>query len=433
VVDDAVRPPPGSAPAALPPAIPTARGRLRVPHLLLVTTGRLPSTARIAMELHDAGATVSLIAPSSHPAMVLDFLHRKITHGAASPLRILEAAFLKLTPDAVIACDERSVRDLHALHHGTRHDTIRDLIERSGGPPASFATITSRAGLLELAARLGVRVPASMALPDAAALEEWISRDDPPFVLKADGSWAGFGVRVVADGRSARQAFADMTRPASLYLALREMMLEGNHFELRAWLRRERPAMSVQGHIDGWPANIGVACWGGQILATICAESVATMSATGPSTVARIIANPEMVEAARRIVQALGLCGLIGFDFMIEAATGAAYLIEMNPRSTPICGLRLGRGRDLTEALVARIARRPLRERPARTDREIIAFFPDTWRLDPSNRFLRSGYHDVPWEQPELVRRLMKPELRQRYWLLRTLSRIWRCFHDARR
>ena len=56
---------------------------------------------------------------------------------------------------------------------------------------------------------------------------------------------------------------------------------------------------------------------------------------------------------------------MIGFDFMIEAATGAAHLIEMNPRNTPICAVRLGPGRDLAEALVARISGRPVRERPA--------------------------------------------------------------------
>ncbi len=158
-----------------------------------------------------------------------------------------------------------------------------------------------------------------------------------------------------------------MTRPSSGYLAMREMLLEGDRFGVRSWLQRQRPTMSVQSYIDGWPANIGVACWGGEMLAATCAEAVATESATGPSTVARVIRNSEMVETARTIVQALGLSGLIGFDFMIEAATGHAYLIEMNPRVTPVCAIRLGPGRDLAEALTARIAGRPIRERSSRT------------------------------------------------------------------
>ena len=160
-------------------------------------------------------------------------------------------------------------------------------------------------------------------------------------------------------------------------------------------------------------------------IASVSAESVATVSATGPSTVARIIQNEEIVEAAKRIVKALGLSGMIGFDFMIEAATGNAYLIEMNPRNTPICALRLGAGRDLAEALVARLSARPVRERPPRTEHDIVAFFPDTWQEDPKSQFLHTGFHDVPWEYPDLVRLLMQPERRERYRVLRLLRKIW--------
>ena len=395
------------------------------PHILLATTGQLPSTARLAMELHDAGARVSLIAPKNHPARALDFLLSRIVYRASSPRRCLQAALLRLQPELVIPCDERTVRDMHAVCRDSRDPWVQQLIERSTAPSDSFPTITSRAAFLALAQTEGVRVPASMGLPDASALERWIHLNPAPFVLKADGSWAGFGVRIVSNAAAAKGVFARMTRPVSGRLAFRESLLEGNHFDIRSWLRQEQPAMSAQGYIDGWPANIGVACWQGEVLAAVCGESVATTSATGPSTVARIIDNTEMIVSAKRMVKALGLSGMIGFDFMIEAATGAAYLIEMNPRNTPICAIRLGPGRDLAEALVARIAQRPERERPPRTEQDIVVYFPDTWREDPSNHMLRSGYHDVPWEQPELVRVLMLPERRERYGILRVLRRIW--------
>ncbi|HEY0182198.1 MAG TPA: ATP-grasp domain-containing protein, partial [Rhodopila sp.] len=332
---------------------------------------------------------------------------------------------IRLQPDFVIPCDERTVRDLHGIWRTTQDQNVKELIEKSTAPAENFPTITSRAALLSLAQRQGARVPASSALRDAAELGKWTEANAAPFVLKADGSWAGFGVRIISNAATAADAYQNMTRRASGFLAVRESFLEGNHFGFRPWLRGERPAMSVQAYVDGWPANVGVACWQGEVLAAVCAESVATTSATGPSTVARIIQNTEMIETAKRVVAALRLSGMIGFDFMIEAATGAAYLIEMNPRNTPICAVRLGPGRDLAEALVARLASRPVRERPARTERDIVVFFPDTWREDPANHFLHSGYHDVPWEQPELVRALMQPELRDRYWFLRLLRRAY--------
>lgn len=395
------------------------------PHILLATTGQLPSTARLAMELRDAGAQVSLISPSNHPARALDLINDRLIYRAWSPRGSLERALRRLRPDMVVPCDEITVRDLHAIAQATADRFVKQVIVRSTSSISQFPIITSRAALLCLAKRLGVRVPASRPLPENGTLDEWMKEHRAPFVLKADGSWAGFGVRIVSNAATAKDAYANMTRPASGRLAVREALLEGNYFGIRPWLRGERPAMSVQGYVDGWPANIGVACWQGEVLASVCAESVATTSATGPSTVARIIRNAEMEEAARRVVGALGLSGMIGFDFMIEAATGDAYLIEMNPRNTPICAVRLGAGRDLAEALVARLAGRPERERSPRTEQDIVVFFPDTWKEDPTSHFLRSGYHDVPWEEPELVRVLMQPERRERYGILRALRRLW--------
>jgi hypothetical protein len=403
----------------------SVRKRSREPHVLLATTGQLPSTARVAMEFHDAGARVSLISPGNHPARALDFISHQLAYRALTPQRCLEGALRRLRPDLVIPCDERAVRDLHALRRKTPHREVIRLIQKSTAPAENYPTITSRADLLALARREGAKVPPSMPLPNIAALERWIEDNPAPFVLKSDGSWAGFGVRVISDAGLAKSAFLQMTQPASGLLGLREALLEGNNFFIRPWLRRERATISVQRYIDGWPANIGVACWKGEVLATVCAESIATLSATGPSTVARIIRNDEMIDTAKRVVSALHLTGLIGFDFMIEAATGAAWLIEMNPRNTPICGLHLGPGRDLTEALVARLAGRPIRERPPRTERDVVVFFPDTWQQDPSSVFLQNGYHDVPWEQPALVRKLMLPERRERYWVFRTLRRFW--------
>src|ERR1700710_3001716 len=89
------------------------------PHFLLATTGQLPSTARLAMELHDAGARVSLIAPKNHPGWALDLLSHRKTYRALTAPRCLEAALLRFRPDLVIPCDERAVRDLHRIWRDT--------------------------------------------------------------------------------------------------------------------------------------------------------------------------------------------------------------------------------------------------------------------------------------------------------------------------
>jgi hypothetical protein len=384
------------------------------------------------MEFASAGAEVHLLSASDHPGRQTKAGARWRRYSALRPLHALQSALEEISPDLVIPCDERAVRHLHQLHAVCNDRRQTRIIERSLGSGNGFATAAARHELLMLARRQGVRVADSMPLSSVDDLQRWGSQQPFPWVLKADGSWAGFGVRIVRSLEEAEAAYHQMIKPPRLWLAIREALLERDMFWFAPWLRQVRPAMSVQSYVDGWPANCGVACWEGEVLAGICAESVTTQSQTGPSTVARIIENPEMLEAARRVVHTLGSSGLVGFDFMLDAATGAAYMIEMNPRVTPICTVRLGPGRDLTEALLSRCVGRPANDRPAVTERDMIVYFPHTWRQDPTNAYLQAGYHDVPWEEPALVRALMRPELRERYWFTRGLRHVWLAARRAR-
>ena len=93
--------------------------------------------------------------------------------------------------------------------------------------------------------------------------------------------------------------------------------------------------------IPGVPANRAVLCWHGEVLAGLSVEAVKTAHATGPATVVRILDNAEMAEATGHVVRCLGLSGFVGFDFILERTSGRAFLIEMNPRPTPICHFSL--------------------------------------------------------------------------------------------
>ncbi|MFZ0640465.1 MAG: ATP-grasp domain-containing protein, partial [Candidatus Acidiferrales bacterium] len=124
----------------------------------------------------------------------------------------------------------------------------------------------------------------------------------------------------------------------------------------------------------------------------------------GPASVLRAIDNAEMSLAIKKVVRRLELSGLHGFDFILDEQTGNAHLIEMNPRATQVGHLTLGPGRDLPAALYAAASGMPLRTAPKITENDTIALFPQEWIRNRASAFLESGYHDVPWEQPELVR-----------------------------
>jgi predicted ATP-grasp superfamily ATP-dependent carboligase len=118
----------------------------------------------------------------------------------------------------------------------------------------------------------------------------------------------------------------------------------------------------------------------------------------------RLIDSCEMSIAAEKIVRRLNLSGIVGLDFMLEEQTGNPYLIEVNPRATQVGHLTLGSGRDLPAALYAALTGEVIREAPKITENRTIALFPQEWKRNPESSFLQSGYHDVPWEEPELIR-----------------------------
>jgi hypothetical protein len=156
--------------------------------------------------------------------------------------------------------------------------------------------------------------------------------------------------------------------------------------------------------VAGREATSTVACWQGNVLASLHFEVVNKRDSSGPSCVVRVTENAEMVAAAEKMVRTLNLSGLHGFDFMLEEDADNAHLIEINPRSTQVGHLALGAGRDLPAALYSAWSGEPLHAAPKVTENDTVTLFPQEWMRDPASPFLTSGYHDVPWEDPELLR-----------------------------
>jgi thioesterase domain-containing protein len=226
-------------------------------------------------------------------------------------------------------------------------------------------------------------------------------------VLKADCSWGGHGVRMAGDLRQAEEFFGELSSPLSTLRFLKRLTVDRDPYWLQTWRQRTQPAVIVQSQIQGRPANSAAVCWKGEVLAGIAAEVVNAQGVTGSATIVRIVDRPEMLLPAERLARRLGLSGFFGFDFMIEEQTGNSFLIEMNPRCTPLSHLQLGHGRDLIAALCAQLSQAPLRERTPVTTNDTIAYFPQAWHWDPSSPLLQSSFHDVPSEEPELVRELL--------------------------
>jgi hypothetical protein len=331
------------------------------------------------------------------------------------PLTSFADAIAATRPDLVLPGDDLATQHLHELYFREKsQDTFTcKLIERSLGSRDSFPVVYSRSRIIELAQEMGVRVPKTQALGNKNELRRWVERFGFPAVLKANGTSGGEGVRIVHTLPEAIRAFHALQAPPLLARTAKRALIDRDLTLIWPFLLRRRSVVNVQAFVPGREATSLVACWNGTVLASLHFEVLNKEEATGPASVLRLVENPDMASAAEKMVRRLNLSGLHGFDFMLENHSQNAYLIELNPRTTQVGHLTLGPGRDLPAALCAAVSGEVVREAPRVTENNTIALFPNEWRRNPSSTFLRSAYHDVPWEESELLRACTR---RRRYW-----------------
>ena len=180
-----------------------------------------------------------------------------------------------------------------------------------------------------------------------------------------------------------------------------------------------RPAAAALG-VEVAPAGIRTpggrrmryfaAAWKGTLLAGWAAEDVvAHPQPDGPSTVVRRYRDPAAREAARTLIEGLGLSGLLSIQFVNDERTGRPLLLDIDRRIAP--GIHVGAKIkvDLCAALLAAIEGRPS---PSRTDLDedetgYNVQFPQEWLRDPGSEWLRKQPVDVPWDEPELFEALL--------------------------
>lgn len=397
------------------------------PLILLVDASWWPCAPRVALAFQKAGCTTAAVfPPRGHPLQKTPGLSAIWPYSAIHPLESLAAAIQGANPDLIVPCDERSVRHLHRLYvsaQGSSSRRLRELIVRSLGSADSFVPLTSRFAVMETARELGIRVPNSMPVASADDLSQWSARQAAPWLLKADGTWGGHGVRIVNGAEGAR-LYRELTRPLGTTRFLKRLIANRDPFWWEAWRNQTASQVMAQARVAGSPANSAVACWQGQVLAQICVEVVEAQGTTGPAMTVKVIENEEMAAAAIKLASGLGLSGIVGLDFMLEQGTGNAYFIELNPRCTPLCHLKLGKGRDLVGALAAQLSGRPLRPDPPVTDKNLIAYFPQAWLGNTAGDLLEASFHDVPWEAPDLVQELSRTPWPERSSLARLSDRL---------
>lgn len=376
------------------------------------------------------GCRVAAICPPGHPLRLVDGIETIYAYEGIDSLGSLKAAITTAKPDLIVPCDDGIVWQLHHIHESS--PAHRAIIERSLGPAEHYATVRSRAQFLLAAQEMDIRIPATQTIASRDQIEAWPF--EFPAVLKLDGTWGGSGVAIVRSREEALAAFDRLSTPAGVGTAIKRLAINSDPLALWSLRGREKSSVSMQQYIPGRPANTMMVCWNGHMLANISVEALSAQGATGAATVVRVIDHPEIDQAARLTAFRFQLTGCYGLDFILEEETDAAYLIELNPRATQLGHLRLAGQGDLAGLLAEQLGA-TAGELPGdahTSDCHIssaIAFFPQAFHWNSKSPYLRTAYHDVPWEQPHLLHELLKPIWPHRQFLYRLYHRL-RPFHQ---
>lgn len=383
---------------------------------MVVSTSRWPIPARISLALADAGFLVAAVSPPRSMVRETTSVTRHYRFRPSAPLRSIVRAIQDWTPNLLICTDDCAILALQAIYTrelkkcGGKQSFLLDLIERSLGSPEGFAICSRKSLFIEFARSKQIRCPATR-LVHADNIDEVSSANRYPILVKADGSWGGRFVRLVESSRELHRTILEFQLPAGWPRILRSFL--AHLLPLRmfrpVWPRLRQ--ICVQEFIVGPAANRAVVCWKGEVLAGISVKVIEDVYSFGPAAIVEKIEHAEMTRTADVLAKQLELSGFFGFDFVIDAS-GDAYLVEMNPRVTPIAYLGGPQGVNLSAALFARMGGQKDTTPPALASSGPIPLFPQTLQRPALKGFLLAGYDDVPWHDPKLVLALLHSALK---------------------
>lgn len=374
-----------------------------MPRLLLLTCHHWPNPALMAHALAAAGLEVGVLGPWWQPARLMQGLGFVASYNGRGKQAALRRAFAAFQPDLLVPCDDSAAALLHRLREvGADDAALLAGITRSVGGVGELPAVLHKSRFVARAAALGLAVPASVIVAAEREIPAALATVGLPCMVKRDESWGGAGVRLVRTEAEARHAWRDFATPPGWATTLRAALRQQDPGPLRDRLRFAPPGIALQALAPGVAVNRAVFCWRGEVLDGVTIEALEQLPGNGPSSVVRELAHPGIAAASACMVRALGLSGFIGFDFML-GASGAARLLELNPRVTPAATLlvqRPGFAARLAAALAGQALPPALPERTAAAPHVL---FPQEIQRDPASAWLHRPEHRVPWSEPRLV------------------------------
>lgn len=382
-----------------------------IPRVLLAHSMFWPNVARLAIAFRGAGFAVDAVAPKGHPIHRMQSPNRTFEYRPTSTYKSIKDSIATSQPDLVVPCDDRIVAHLHGIYReaasacdSVENRSIKSLIESSLGPPDSYDLVRRRSFLTSLGQLPHVHVPQTAAIDSLRDLLDWVHQRGLPAVLKLDGSSGGSDVLLIRNMGEVVPGFLRMGLRKSWLRRMKWLLYDGDIEPFFTAKNFSTAQVSVQSYVKGRLANCAVACWRGNVVGWASVEVLQCGRAFGVASVVRRVRGEPMIAAARSIARHLELSGVFGFDFVLDEDSQKPKLIEINPRATQINHFPGYDGPDLPAALFSAIRNVPLQNFSVRRSPDEVALFPQEWKRDPGSKWLARAFHDVPFEEPELLR-----------------------------
>lgn len=356
--------------------------------VLIVSQWQWHGPARFARALKQVGCEVAGLCGKNDLLAKTDFLDRCFyadTGDELDVLRVLDSAFHAFRPDIVLPASDNLVRTLQVYRRRVesgKHSLDVDLtaaLNASTFPLENEKWLQGKIDLLNHLEALGVRIPPQSELATFGDADAFVSTNGYPVILKPDVGSASSGIKICHDEES-------------LVAALNNLVF-GRH----------RQRYAIQKYLGSQTGVVHFTAKNGELVAWNMAYRVRTHPGeTGQTSVARVIDNPEMLEASRIICRETGYNGMGAPQFVLEnEGHGKAWLMELNPRMGTYVHLWQEVGTDLALALKEAWSGRTV---PAH-DPQVgltVALYPQETIRDATSEFI-AAKNDIPHDDGGLM------------------------------
>jgi D-alanine-D-alanine ligase-like ATP-grasp enzyme len=343
----------------------------------------------------------SYLAKTKYLDKLISWTGLEMTNALSRIVKVLQV-IEKLQPQFVIPADEGTILLLfQALKVSTfwpGYSLSKIILEKSLYKPEFLHKTIVKDVFIDFAASLGIRVPQNHIIQSRAEAIQLAATLQFPVVLKR------------AVGSSGRQVTIHEsldTLDSELIHIFRLKILREVKHRVTSFLTNSFNAIdndwSLQQFIQGETAMFVFLASQGKILGHLPLYKKQTYPGkTGPSSVIQSFDCPEMLEFATRIVEKIEFNGFGSIDFIVEAQSQQPYVIEFNPRPVPACHLGAYFNVDLCQLLSDYIHGKPIVHNKLLAYKT-VALFPSEYLRDPASPYLKTAFHDIPWEDNSLM------------------------------